>query len=74
MTFHNDGSDQDQTGKTGNGFRLNSSKFSIDELLLIARAAVNGEATVVLTGASALTSDDLMRIDEIGKGCVLLEP
>ncbi len=74
MSLHDKSSDDPlRLGKDGKGFRLNSSKFSVDELLLIARAVNSGNTTVVLTGVANLRSDDLIRIDETGNGRVILE-
>lgn len=60
-------------GNSANGLRLNSRNFTVDELLIIANAAKNGNATVVFTGVANLNSDDLSRIGSIGSGYVLLE-
>ncbi|WP_425081183.1 hypothetical protein [Ruegeria arenilitoris] len=57
----------------GGGFKINAEDFYVDDLIKIAVAAGSKQSRIVVTKADEFDSDDLIRIAEAGKGCMLFE-
>jgi hypothetical protein len=56
---------------TGGGFRLDTSGRQTEDLIRIANAARNNNATVIFAGMGMRTTDDLIKVGNAGKGCVI---
>ncbi len=57
----------------GGGLKLDGANISDDALVRIAHAASHKGARIVVVNSSHFTTDQLMRIGQIGRGCVLFE-
>ena len=74
MTLSNRTTDElVRIASTGGGFRLDTSGRQTEDLIRIATAARTNNATVIFAGMGMRSTDDLIKIGNAGKGCVIFE-
>lgn len=58
---------------SGGNFAVAATGHTADDLLRVARAASRRQTKVTLSNLSHLSTDDLIRIGSVGKGCVVFQ-
>ena len=57
----------------GDGFRMDASSITTDDLYRIAFAAAGKGSRIILEGLDSRTYDELWRIAKAGEGCIVFE-